>query len=193
MSKLQLATIIIALTLSYSIKSENLTVNIETKINTITKWYECGDHIKITASPSGSFITGSEKVAPEFWESAEGEKVNHERMDVSTMESAFHEKKYVVIEFDTDNKKIKATYFPIIDSIAVLGDPNEDSDEIMVHALKRPSLYYLKKNHKNFNHIYSVLSEAHNRLKEGVEAAVAVSPGAYFVEDAIIVKRTKDK
>jgi len=188
MNHLQLCVIIMVLTFSNSIKSEGLAMNIETKINRIIEWREQDGSVQIVAKPSGLFVTNSKRVDPEFWDNVKGEKVNHELMDVATMESAFHEKKHVVIKFNLENRTIESTYYPIVDNISVLGDIEEGADKIMVHALKRPSLYYLKKSHKNFNYIYSVLSEANKSLKTGVKAAIAVPPGEYFIEDAVIVE-----
>lgn len=172
---------------SCSEKHEGASMNIETKINKITEWNEHEDHVQFTTIPSGSFIIGSERVSSEFWDSANGEKVVPELMHVAILEDAFHDEDLVAIEFDINSKEIQSVYLCIVDNLAGLGKPNEEISKIKVHMLKKPSLYYLDKNNKNFNHIYNVLSEAYNNFNRGVEVAIAVPPGEYFIEDAVIV------
>jgi len=110
--------------------------------------------------------------------------------DLDFLQSALSEKEQVVIEFNSNTKEIQLAYYPITDVIFVLSEHQEEN-MVQVHALKRPTLCFLRKEHPRFNELYARLSQANVNQRKGVTAALAIPPGSQYIEDVLVLEPSK--
>ena len=112
-------------------------------------------------------------------------------VNVELIRAAHAERRYVVVRFESDSRRITMTVPPVQDRIAYLGDRNAVDSLVEVAALKRPSALYLDKQHPRFGELYTLLSQVHAAERQGAEAALAVLPGGNRVEDAVALPPAK--
>lgn len=99
---------------------------------------------------------------------------------------ALAEKSVLVIAFDPETGEIENAYPPITDVILTLFEPEDDKEIVRVHAMKRPSLCLLRKDHPRFAELYGLLRQAHEGREEGKVAILAVPPGDEDIHDVLL-------
>ena len=148
-------------------------MNLEIKINRVTNLKKSADRFKVATNRSG-----------DLWLNVTDFSLNI----VDTLHSVFSSQELFVFEFLPESKEIKNMYYPVIDNIIALSKSMEQTDSIQVQAMKRPSLYFLYISHPGFLKLHEELIKANKDWKIGVEAALAVRPGEYYVNDVLLIK-----
>ena len=91
------------------------------------------------------------------------------------------QRKLAAVAFDSITRDIKEVYPAKHDLLQVLAEASTEETQVVVQAMKSPTLFYLRKSHFRFAELYELLREAYREKKP---VALAVFPGSKWVEDA---------
>lgn len=109
-----------------------------------------------------------------------------EKTDIECLSASMAQKQPIAIEFTEQTRKIVWVNYATVDRILALSDPGGSGQEVLVHAMKRPSLLALRKDDPRFTELYELLAKALAEGEKGVKAALATS--GKYIRDVILIE-----
>ncbi len=128
--------------------------------------------------------------ANELWLDAKKRKSDKDEIkfsrEIKFLQISLSKKKPIVIIFNSNTKEIKFAYFSTTDRIVGVSDLKDN--RVLVHAMKRPTYCFLKKDHPRFNELYAKVHQAYVNQNKGVIAALGILPGGSYIEDVVVIE-----